>query len=211
MLDRVLVARLLLHEKLSSERESERATFLDAFGEYLNSSFVQMHEVLADHETHAYTFTVHVSSAEQLAKLLEQLTHLIMLDAFACVDDVDVEHLILGVKRDNYPDLALSREFERIFDQIDQNLLQAHLVTDQEAWERLTRQVLPLKAVVARHLESLQRDSFEREGYFLHTALRLEDSDEEVKDADGAELLELRLVLARLDLLDGENVVDETK
>ena len=60
----------------------------------LDSTVVHADEVLADHQAEAYAFTVHFGGPTKFAELGEQLGHLLLLNALACVHNVHNKHLV---------------------------------------------------------------------------------------------------------------------
>ena len=96
-------------------------------------AIVQVDQIAADHEAHPDPLTVDFGRAVQLAKLGEQLVHLFRLDAATSVDDVHGERLTRLVETRDELDQSFAREFHRVFDKIDQNLLQPDAVPDQYA------------------------------------------------------------------------------
>ena len=61
----------------------------------LDSALVHLYKVLRNHQAHADPLTVHHSSPFQFAKVLEQLMHVLTLDAFSIVYHLAKQHLFL--------------------------------------------------------------------------------------------------------------------
>ena len=109
---------------------------------------VQGHQVLADHETHSNAFTVHFGGAEELAKLSEQLVHLLPFYSLAGVDYRNFEHRIYIINGHNHSNLALSRKLEGVLDQIDKYLFQSCKVADDFCWHGLLYQVAVFEIIL---------------------------------------------------------------
>ena len=70
------------------------------------------------------------------------MANLILLYSYACVHDRDSEHLPLLIERGNDSNAALPGEFESILNQVDQNLLQSHLISYHALRQRHILQIL---------------------------------------------------------------------
>ena len=80
---------------------------------------VQPDQVSADHKAHAYPLAIHLGRPKQLTKLFEKLVHFFLFDALARVADIELEHRFPLVESGPDPNLALARELEGVFDQVD--------------------------------------------------------------------------------------------
>lgn len=183
------------YTKSRLEAECERASLVNAFGEDIDVAGVELNDVLADHEAHADSLAVHIGRALKLAKLLEQLVHLVRANALASVDHVHKKLVLVRVKRDNDPNHAFQSKLHCVLQQVDHDLLQTHLVCKERAWQGLLCQMLPLEIEIFGCLKRLEGDHLEAYFDFGEIALWLENGEQEFKQVDGAERGELGLVL----------------
>ena len=73
----------------------------------------------------------------QLAKLGEELVHLFSFYTATSVDNVHGERLTSLFKACDELNESFAREFHRVFDEIDQDLLEPDVVSDEHARQRL--------------------------------------------------------------------------
>ena len=66
-----------------------------------------------------------------LSKLLEQVWQILLRNALARVFYADLQALSLLIKEDIDDDRAWTREFERVFEQVNKYLQQSPLITDE--------------------------------------------------------------------------------
>ena len=90
-------------------------------------------QVLADDKPEANPPIIHLTSVFELAKLFEEKLLIFLADTDARILDLDQESIVaLQVRRIDLHETVLISELERIVDQIDHDLFQAHLVTEDE-------------------------------------------------------------------------------
>ena len=104
-------------------------TFVFAFREETDRPTAVQNYPSADNKAHAHTFLIQIIVLRQFAKSFEQLILISGGDPFTWVSDRDSKQLTLVVVSccDFY--FPIGRKFERILCQVDQNLLQAYLVS----------------------------------------------------------------------------------
>ena len=85
--------------------------------------------MLGDHEAKADSLVVQLGRSEQLAKLAAELGNLVFVDAVATIADLDFEQSESFVKTRQYTYIASSGELDCVLDQVDQDLLQAKLIS----------------------------------------------------------------------------------
>jgi len=113
-----------------------------------NFSIVALTQVLADDQTQSNTLIIHLVDVLEFAKLLEQSILVCLADAHTCV--LHLYHdlaLFLDVRSIDLDEAVLAREFKRVLYQVDQHLLQSHLVSVYQIWHRLVDGVNQLLAL----------------------------------------------------------------
>lgn len=109
--------------------KADCAAFFFAFRVDLNAASVHLDEALADDEAETCALLVDVCRPLQLAKQLEQLLLLVVLDPTARVDDADIEEFSAMVERRQDKYLAFHAELDGVSQQIDEDLRKSQLVS----------------------------------------------------------------------------------
>ena len=167
---------------------------------------VQVDQIAADHEAHTNSLTVDLRRPMQLAKLGEQLVHLFGFYTATSVDNVHGERLTSLAKACYELNEPLAREFHRVFDEIDQDLLEPDVVSDEHARQRL------VNALTERESGGIHvRNRLRHDLGLLHFGLGFEHGHDEVKQFLWVKSLHLLLKLALLDKLDVKDVIHEAE
>ena len=119
----------ILHLSEHLHCEDEGATLVLTRRLDINKATVSFNDTFANHEAHANAFRVLSSCPFKFSKHVKQRGHLRIGDASPRVNHVNLQHLlhfIVGSKNFNS---SMPSELQRILDQIDQDLLQAHDVS----------------------------------------------------------------------------------
>ena len=95
----------------------------------MDFSATRLNDSPADVKTHAESFWVHNLGTFEFSKSLEKLVHFFICYTLSCVGHLNLELFILIVISCDYFDFALESEFEGVLGQIDQDLLEADLIT----------------------------------------------------------------------------------
>ena len=90
---------------------------------------IHLDEAFADHEAHSNALVIHLGRALELAKEFEQLGDVFVLDALPGVNDVYLQHLRIFVIGNDESNETSVGKLEGVLDQVDQDLLQSHLIT----------------------------------------------------------------------------------
>lgn len=113
-----------------------------------NFSVVALTQVLADDQTQPDALIIHLVDVLEFAKLLEQSLLVCLADTHACV--LHLHHdlaLFLDVRSIYLDEAVFAREFKRVLYQVDQHLLQSHLVSVYQLWHRLVDGINELLAL----------------------------------------------------------------
>ena len=92
------------------------------------------YEGLGNHQAKPNPLMVHLCRAEQFAELFAESGHFFLHYSYSSIDHFDDEHGALFVVGGKNLHGSLASKFDRVFDQVKQNLLQSHLVTQEELW-----------------------------------------------------------------------------
>ena len=128
---------IILFHSWHVHRERESASF-HLSRVQPNFAFVRVAQVLANYQTQTHTLVVHLLHIFQFSKFLEKS----FLICFAYADtrvlyfDQDLA-FFLYVGSIDLDKTIFARKLECILNQIDQNLLKAHLVAENHIWDRL--------------------------------------------------------------------------
>ena len=95
-----------------------------------NLAVTELNNLLDDGEPEAKAIIVELGSPLKFTELAEQLGQVFLVDATARILNMHRDHPVLKASR--YRDAAISREFEGILYQIDENLLESLLVAKKE-------------------------------------------------------------------------------
>ena len=105
-----------------------------ASGLHTDGASALLRQVLADQQTQADSFTVHLCGAEKFAELLEEAINVFRKDSFSCVDDVHFEHFFGLVEGQYHADYPPATELERVLYQVYEYLFKSDLVAEQALW-----------------------------------------------------------------------------
>ena len=126
----------ILHLSEHLHCEDEGASLVLTLRLDFNKAFISFNDTFANHETHADAFRVLASCPFQFSKHVKQRGHLRFGDTSPRVNHVNLQHLlhfIVGSKNFNS---SMPSKLQRILDQIDQDLLQAHDISVEHLGHR---------------------------------------------------------------------------
>ena len=102
---------------------------VDAFGEDVELASILLNDCLGDHETESNSVVVHLRGSKQFAKLVAKLWNLLQGYPSPTVTHLNFEKFSCLVIANQNANVASLGELEGILDQVDQDLLQAQLIT----------------------------------------------------------------------------------
>ena len=129
-------------------RELESGTFVFASGGQLNFAARVLDDLLTNGQAHADTILIVISGALHFTEHLKKLGELVFAQTTPFVDHLDVQVLVFEVIAGQYSDGFTMREFEGVFGQVDQDLLQPCLIAHQQL-----RHLQLLASLVAHRLD----------------------------------------------------------
>ena len=92
-------------------REGEAATLVYAFRRHCDSATARLCYLLDDREAEPDALTVHLGRSVKLTESSEKLVKVLFCDAFARVDDLDLQLRLLGRVASKHTDRASWSEF----------------------------------------------------------------------------------------------------
>lgn len=126
----IALCQLVLISGLHLHCEEEFTASVDPFGFNIDEAVACLHNLLYDGEPEADTRTVHSCSPVQLAEAAKQKREVFWGDSYSRVLYMDDQApnvlVVVGLDLNG----AAPGEFDRVFDQVDHNLLESPLVPD---------------------------------------------------------------------------------
>ena len=170
-----------------------------------------MYEILANHQAHTNAFTVHLGGVFQLAEELKQFAHVLLANAFASVDDVNVKFQFTVIECHQNAHGALIGELEGVLDKVYQDLLQSKAVSFKILGQIFQlEQLLRVVKNVGR-LEAKDGDCVAANLAVLYFSLRPEHIFDERESFRGLKDAKLRFELAHLYEFHIQDIVDEAE
>ena len=110
--------------------EEEGRALVLSLREHFNLPATILDNLLADCESHAEAVGVWIFGSLHLPEQCEQLLHLIQLYSLACVANLNLQLLSIVVVGSLNLDVPFVGKFERVFCEINEDLLQSDLIAD---------------------------------------------------------------------------------